>query len=143
MDGHGELVRCHSWDNSFIHKKIYWCFFEEGVVVSLHEKTDANLRIFKKMKIYLKELSGRSSYLQNYWYSLQYCAGIWHGIYRLYYQLLLIYGDSEIKSPYHNLAHGSCTIQFNVRLLPHLIGIVLAQICNIYYMVSRKYYLRL
>ena len=110
MDEHGELVRCHSWDNSFIHKKIYWCLFEEGVVVSLHQKAGANLRIFKKTRIYLKEISERSSYFQNYWYSLKYCAGILHGIYRLYYKLLLIYGYSEIKSPYHNLAHGPLTM---------------------------------
>ena len=143
MDERGELVRCYSGDNSFIHKKIYWCFFEEGVLVSLHEKAGANLRIFKKMRIYLKELSERSSYLQNFWYSLKYCTGILHGIYRLYYKLLLIYGDSKIKSPYHNLVHGPHTIWFNARLLPHLIDIVLAQICDIYHMVSRKYYLKL
>ena len=35
------------------------------------------------------------------------------------------------------------TIEFNARLLPHLINIVLAQIHDIYHMVSRKYYLRL
>ena len=98
MDEHGELVRHHSWDNSLIHKKIYWCFFVEGVVVSLHEKAGTNLRIFKKMRTYLKGLSERSSNLQNYWYSLKYCASILHGIYRLYYKLSLIYGDSEIKS---------------------------------------------
>ena len=143
MDEHGELVRRYLWDNSFIHKKIYWCFFEEGVLVSLHEKAGANLRIFKNTRIYLRELSERSSYLQNFWYSLKYCTGILHGIYRLYYKLLLIYGDSKIKSPYHNLVHGPHTIQFNARLLPRLISIVLAQICDIYHMVSRKYYLKL
>ena len=68
MDKHGELVRQYSWDNSFIHKKIYWCFFEEGVLVSLHEKAGANLRISRKTRIYLKELSERSNYLQNLWY---------------------------------------------------------------------------
>ena len=143
MDEHGELVRQHLWDNSFIHKKIYWCFFEEGVFISLHEKAGTNLRIFKKMRIYLKELSERSSYLQNYWYSLKYCTGILHGIHRLYYKLLLIYGDSEIKSPYHDLVHGPHTIWFNAILLPHLIDTVLAQIHDVYHKVSRKYYLRL
>ena len=103
----------------------------------------ANLRIFKKTRIYLKELSERSSYLQNFWYSLKYCTGILHGIYILYYKLLLIYSDSKIKSPYHNLVHRPHTIQFNARLLPHLIAIVLAQIRDIYHMVSRKYYLKL
>ena len=68
MDKHGELVRQYSWDNSFIHKKIYWCFFEEGVLVSLYEKAGANLRISRKTRIYLKELSERSNYLQNLWY---------------------------------------------------------------------------
>ena len=79
MDEHGELVRCHSWDNSFINKRTYWCFFEEGVLVLLHEKAGANLIMIKKMRIYLKELSERSSYFQNYLYLLKYCAGILHG----------------------------------------------------------------
>ena len=140
MDEHGELIRWHSFNNSFIHKKIYWCFFEEWVLISLHEKAGTNLRIFKKMRIYLKELSERSRYLQNYWYSLKYCMGILHCICRLYYKLLLIYSDSEIKSPYHDLMHGPCTIQFNAILFPHLIDTVLAQICDVYNMVSRKYY---
>ena len=143
MDEHGDLVRRYAWDNSFIHKKIYWCFFEEGVLVSLHEKAGANLRIFRKMRIYLKELSERSTYLHNLWYSLKYCTGILHGIYHLYYKLLLIYGDSKVKSQYHDIVHGPRTMQFNTSLLQHLINIIFAQICNVYHMVSRKYYLKL
>ena len=58
-DGHGVLIKCHSWDMSYIHKKIFWCYFKEGVLVSLHEKAGANLRIYKKTRIYMKELKDR------------------------------------------------------------------------------------
>ena len=39
--------------------------------------------------------------------------------------------------------HGPHTIRFNTSLLQHLINIVFTQICDIYHMVSRKYYLKL
>ena len=49
-DGHGVLIKCHSWDTSYIHKKIFWCYFKEGVLVSLHEKVGANLAFTRKLE---------------------------------------------------------------------------------------------
>ena len=41
------------------------------VLVSLHEKAGANLRIYKKTRIYIKELNDRSNYMPNYWSNMK------------------------------------------------------------------------
>ena len=66
-----------------------------------------------------------------------------HGIYRLYYKLLHVHGESKIKSHNHKLAHGPCTTEFSTALLWHLIDTILEQIHAIYHMVSTKYVLKL
>ena len=130
-------------DMSYIHKKIFWCYFEEEVLVSLHEKAGANLRIYKKTRIYMKEIKDRLNYMPNYWYNMKNCTGTLHGIYRLYDKLLHVHDELNIKSTYHKLVHGPCTIEFNTALLQHLINTILEQIHVIYNMVSTKYVLNL
>ena len=116
------------WDTSYIHKKIFWYYFEERVLVLLHEKAGANLRIYKKTRIYMKELNDRSNYMPNYWCNMKNCTGTLHGINRLYYKLLHVHSESKIKSCYHELVHGPCTTEFNTALLPNLIDTILEQI---------------
>ena len=114
------------WKGKDIHKKIYWCYFEEGVLVSLHKRAGANLRIFHRMRIYLKDIKEHSAYLHKYWFNLKNCMGTLFGIYRLYYKLLHMYSSQEVmKSPYHNMVgNGPCTVQLNCTL-PHFIDIIL------------------
>ena len=128
---------------SYVHRKIFWCYFEEGVLVLLHEKAGANLRIYKKTRIYMKELNDRLNYMPNYWYNMKNYTGTLHGINRLYYKLLHVHGELKIKSRYHMLVHGPCTTEFNTALFQHLINTILEQIHAIYYMVSMKYVLKL
>ena len=119
--------------------KIFWCYFEEGVLFFLHERAGANLRIYKTTRIYMKELNDRSNYMPNYWYNMKNYTGTLHGIYRLYYKLLHVHGESKIKSHYHELVHGPCTTEFNTALLQHLIDTILEKICAKNHMVSTKY----
>ena len=60
--------------------KTYWCHFEDGVLVSLHQKAGANLRIFHKMRIYTNDIQYHSAYLHKYWFNLKKLHGnsIWH-----------------------------------------------------------------
>ena len=113
------------------------------LLVSLHEKAGANLRIYKKTRIYMKEIKDRLNYMPNYWYNMKNCPGTLHGIYRLYYKLLHVNSELKIRSSYHKLVHGPCTIEFNTELLQDLIHAILEQICAIYHMVSTKYVLKL
>ena len=81
--------------------------------------------------------------MPNYWYNMKNCTGTLHGVHRLYYKLLHVCSESKIKSSYHKLVHGPCTIEFNTALLLHLIDTILEQICAMYHMVSMKYVLKL
>ena len=75
-----------SWDKSYIHKKIYWCYFDEGVWVSLHEKARCNIRIYHKTRIYLQDIKTHLVYLKGNWFNLKNCTGTHFGICRLYYK---------------------------------------------------------
>ena len=91
----------------------------------------------------MKEIKDRSNYMPNYWYTMKNCTGTLHGIYKLYYKLLHLNGESNIKSTYHELIHRPCTIEFYTALLQHLIDTILEQIHAVYHMVSTKYVLKL
>ena len=135
----GVVIRRHPWDKSYIHRKIFWCYFEQGVLVSLHDKAGANLRIYKKTRVYMKEIADRSIHMPNDWYTMKICTSTMHGIYRIYYKLLTVNGEESITCDYHKLVHGPRTIEFNTALMPHLIHTILQQIRSIYHMVSTKY----
>ena len=129
----------HSWDNSDIHKKIYWCYFKEGVLVSLHEKTGA------KMRIYINDIKEHSAHLHKYWFNFKNCTGILFGICKLYYKLLYMYSHQKVmKSLYHNMVgNRPRTVQVNCTLLQHFIDIIWTQIRDIYYLVSTRYILKI
>ena len=92
----------------------------------MHEKTGANLHIFQKMRKYLQDIQDHSTYLHKYWFNLK------------------ISDRQGMKSPYHNMVgNGPCTLQLNCTLLPHFSDIILLQICDIYYLVSTKYILKI
>ena len=133
-----------SWDRNYIYKKIYWCYFKEGVWVSLHEKARCNIRIYHKTRIYLQDINTHSVYLKDYWFNLKNCTGTLFGIYKLYYKLLIKCLHKEVpKSDYHNIVHGPQTVEFNWHFLQHIIDIIYSQIREIYHMVSSRYILQI
>ena len=118
-------------------QKIYWCYFEEGVQVSLHEKAGCNIRIYHKTRIYLQDIKTHS----DCWFNLQNCT---EHFLACAGKLLIKCSQKEVpKSDYHNLVHGPQTIEFNGHLLQHLIDIIYCQVRKIYYMVSSRYVLEI
>ena len=115
------------------------------MLVSLHEKAGANLCIFHKTRIYINDIKEHSAYLHKYWFNFQNCTGTLFGIYKLYYRLLYMYSHREVtKSSYHNMVgNRPRTVQVNCTLLQHFIDIIWTQICDIYYLVSTRYILKI
>ena len=56
-----------------------------------------------------------------------------------------MYSHREVmKSSYHNMVgNGPHTVQVNCTLLQHFIDIIWTQICDIYYLVSTRYILKI
>ena len=71
--------------------------------------------------------------------------GILFSIYKLYYKLLYMYSHREVtNSSYHNMVgNGPRTVQLNCTLLQHFIDIIWKQIRDIYYLVSKRYILKI
>ena len=80
------------------HTKIYPCYFDGKYLISCIEKKETNLRMETTILEMLKDIGSRQYYLPHYWYMLKYFVRALHGVYRLLYKLLLIYGNSSMRT---------------------------------------------
>ena len=85
----------------------------------------------EELRQILKDVINRRSYLSCYWYNLKYFVRALHGVYRLYYKILIIYGNSSMarKNFSHNIVHGPRKIEENFRLFDEISEMIYFQLC--------------
>ena len=88
-----------------------------GVLVSIWEKKELNLKMLDKINYFVGEISTKRSTIYMYWYSLKYLVWCLHGVYRLLYKILWKYGNSSMcwRNKYHNLINRPRPILDNLR----------------------------
>ena len=87
--------------NRRIHKSI----FKGHKCESAIDKKKLNITMIQELRDILKDIIRRKSYLHCYWYNLKYFVWALHAVYRLYYKIIVIYGNSSmaVKIYNHNL----------------------------------------
>ena len=74
----------------------------------------------------LKDILKTISYLLNYWYDLKLYTHSLHGIYRLYYKILVTFGNKgmAVKCKFYNLIHCPRHVSQNVTIFKYLVRFV-------------------
>ena len=72
----------------------------------------------------LNDIQSRQSYLHKYWYNLKYFVQALHRVYQLLYKILVVYGNSSMRTKLkcHNLINGPRTIWQNLLLFKELVS---------------------
>ena len=92
--------------------------------MSVKDKRAVNLRMETTILEMLNDIQSRQCYLHKYWYNLKYFVRALHGVYRLLYKILIVHGNSSMRTKLkcHNLIHGPRTIRQNLRLFKELVS---------------------
>ena len=77
--------------------KIYQSIFNGSKLESAIDKKNLNITIIEELRSILN-VSQCKIYLHSYWYNLKYFVQALHGAYRLYFKMLVIYGNSAIPN---------------------------------------------
>ena len=110
-------------------KCVYASVVPYSYLVTMREKRKLNICLQEEICIYLNQLSMKR-YLGNYWYNLKYLTKGLHGIYRLFYKMILVLGTHGMagRCKYHYLVNGPQTIDTNLEIYGHLLKIIDIQI---------------
>ena len=119
---------CLHCSSSFLHRvmnfnaKVHPCYYDPAHLVSCKEK-EVNLRMELKILELLKDVEARTQYIHKYWYNLKYFIQSLHGMYRLLYKVLCVFGNSSMRSKLscHDLMNGSRPVKENLKLFKQLI----------------------
>ena len=111
-------------------KCIYPSVVPYGYLVSMREKRKLNIHLQEEICSYVKELSKKITYLGNYWYNLKYLTKGLHGVYQLFYKMILVLGTPGMASryKYHYLVDGLEPIDTNLKIYDYLLKIIDIQI---------------
>ena len=79
-----------------------------------------------EIEFILRDIAKKLSYLPDYWYDLKLLTHTLYAIYRLYYKILIIHGNSGMaqKCDYHNLTCGPRPISMNLHIFKYLSNFV-------------------
>ena len=93
---------------------------------NIKDKRVLNLQMLTEIEFILKDISKKLAYLPEFWYDLKLLTHTLYAIYRLYYKILLIHGNSGMaqKCNYHNLIHGPHPISLNLHIFKYLCNFV-------------------
>ena len=82
-----------------------------------------NLQMETTILEMLKAIQLRQSYLPHHWYMLKYFIRALHAVYWLLYKILVVYGNSSMKTKLrcHNLIDGPRSINDNICLFKELV----------------------
>ena len=105
------------------HAKIYLCYFDDNFFVSYIKKKETNLRMETTILEMFGDIESRQSYLPHFWYMLKYFVKVLHVVYKLLYNVLIVYGNSSMRTKLrcHNLIDGPWSIQNNMQLFRELV----------------------
>ena len=97
---------------------------------SQYERKKLNLHLQEEISFYVKEMSKKKTYLGDYWYDLKYLSKGLHGVYRLFYKMIVVLGTPGMASrcKYHYLVDGPWPIATNLKIYDHLLKIIDIQI---------------
>ena len=103
------------------------------------DKKKLNITMTEELRQILKDVIN-ISYLSCYWYNLKYFVRAFHGVYRLYYKILIIYGNSSMARKFfsHNIVHEPRKIEENLRLFDEIFEMIYFQLCYIESVVCFK-----
>ena len=90
---------------------------------NIKDKRQLNIRLLSEIESKFKQISTKLSYLPKFCYDLKLYVHSVHGIYRLYYKMLLTYGNKTLttKCDHHYLVHGPRPVMMNVDILKSLL----------------------
>ena len=88
--------------------KIHKSALQLNKLESAKDKQLLNESLIQELQNTLKLIAQRNTYLHEYWYILRYFVKSLHGVYRLLYKILLVYGDSNVCKKFilHDLIDG-------------------------------------
>ena len=89
----------------------------------IKDKRQMNIRLLSEIESTFKEISTKLSYLPKFWYDLKLYIHSVHVIYRLYYKMLIKYGNKGLatKCDHHHLVHGPRPVTRKVDILKTLL----------------------
>ena len=106
-----------------VHAKVHPCYYDSKHHVSCVNKKNTNLQMEMTILEMLKDIELRQSYLPHHWYMLKYFVRALHAVYQLLYKILVVYGNSSMKTKLrcHNLIDGPRSINDNICLFKELV----------------------